>query len=169
MQEHTLKEHQDVEVKLKPADDSKIVPAQTKELFTVNTTEEVDPLYKRSHKPLSISAPEVEEPAKPPEASLTKEDFDKQLELLKELARKVPSRRHDLYPYQLAWATLAKNRILDKKLGPFVGKLFLEYLGSDDHSLVQMVARMVANREEPHAIEKKVEKFLEEDAVVRVT
>lgn len=107
------------------------------------------------HKPAPIVLKEV---------TITPEAFEEKLEKYKRLLGKVPKRRADLYQFPISWNMLAQNRILEKRLVPFVSKLLSEYFGQDDRALVQMVVRMIANRESARGIEGKVYEFLDEKA-----
>lgn len=159
--EYTLKAHKDLEFAIK-APESLLAP---QELFQVDLEEDSGVA---SGQQLCLELPEEvsEVPPAPSDPVPTQADHERLLESLKALLKQVPKHRQELYPFPLSWNALAQNRILDKKLGPFVGKLFIEYLGQDDHSLVQLVARMVSNHEDAYSIERKVGKFLEDDATV---
>ena len=161
-----LREHKDVEIKVNITEENRIVQKPNK--YFGAEEEDEDPLYKRSHKPLELPMiiEEIPRQISQPEITMTEDTFNKKLKTYKSLLEKIPRKRSDLYSYPIAWNSLAQNRILEKKLGPFISKLFVEYIGQDDRSLVQLVTKMVVNRDDPDKIEKKVEKFLDEDAEV---
>jgi len=165
--EYTLREHKDLEIHVNSIEESKALPASTAtKYFKVDQEDEQDPLFKRN-KPLSLPISledETPNPKPPQEILMTENDFDKKFQSYKQLLDKVPKRRSELFTFPLAWNSLAQNRILEKRLGPFVSKLFVEYLGQDDRSLVQMVSKMVVNRETPEKILGKIEKFLDVEA-----
>lgn len=165
-EDYQLREHQDLEIKVNVTEDMKIVQKPNK--YFGNEADD-DPLYKRSHKPLEfpMTFEEIPRVTVQPEIIMTESSFNTKLKHYKSLIEKIPKKRSDLYAYPIAWNTLAQNRILEKKLGPFISKLFIEYIGQDDRSLVQMVTKMVVNRDEPDKIECKIEKFLDECAEVR--
>ena len=166
-EDYQLREHQDLEIKVNITEDGKLLQKPNK--YFGAEPEEEDPLYKRSHKPLEfpMTAEETPRAAIQPDIIMNEATFNAKLKNFKLLLEKVPKKRSDLYAYPLAWNTLAQNRILEKKLGPFISKMFVEYIGQDDRSLVQMVTKMVVNRDDPDKIESKIEKFLDEEAEVR--
>lgn len=171
--EYTLGEHQDLEIKVQPMEESRILKGPSNPYFQVEAEDEQDPLFKRKHKPLALPLGPLEDEPTPnsttkPEIMMSEEVFNRKVEHFKKLLEKVPSRKADLYNFSLNWNALAQNRILDKKLGPFIAKLLTEYLGQDERSLVQMIAKMVVNREEPAKIQQKVVQFLDVDAEVFV-
>lgn len=172
-QEYTLGEHQDLEIKVQPMEESRILKGQSNKYFQVEAEDEQDPLFKRKHKPLALPVGPIEEEPTinsklTQDVMMTEEVFNRKLGHLKKLLEKVPSRKAELYNFSLNWNALAQNRILDRKLGPFIAKLLTEYLGQDERSLVQMIAKMVVNREEPAKIQQKVVQFLDVDAEVFV-
>lgn len=167
-EEYHLNPHETLQLDVELGEESKTL-APPKNVFSVETEEEQDPLYSRKHKPLALLEAEDEpEPIKPvEEVTLTEEDFKAKVDHLKACIDKIPRKKAELYTFSVDWNVLAQKRILDRKLGPFVNKLLKEYLGQEERNLVHLVVRMVVNREEPAKIQLKVEKFLDEDAEVR--
>lgn len=169
-EEYQLKDHQDLEVKVNIKKEAihvqRVLPT-----FALNKDlEDEDPLFNRKHKPLGLPALFEEVPKESkhqPEIIMTEESFNAKIKHLKSLLDKVPRKRSELYAYAISWNVLAQNRIIEKKLGPFISKLFVEYIGQDDRNLVQLVTRMVVNRDNPEKIQDTVEKFLDVDAEVR--
>lgn len=166
--EYQLKDHKDLEITVAVKENKNIERPLTS--FAIShEIEEEDPLFNRKHKPLSLPAlfdePPKEAP-QTPEIIMSEDNFNAKLKLFKSLLEKVPKRRSELYAYALSWNLLAQNRIIEKKLGPFISKLFIEYIGQDDRNLVQLVTRMVVNRDNPDKIQNTVEKFLDVDAEV---
>jgi RNA recognition motif-containing protein len=168
--EYELKDHQDLLITVSVKETKNIEKPLTS--FTVSQDlDEEDPLFNRRHKPLSLPLFFEEAPKEvpqSPEITMNEESFNNKLKLFKSLLDKVPKRKNDLYAYSLSWNALAQNRIIEKKLGPFISKLFIEYVGQDDRNLVQLVTRMVVNRDNPEKIQSTVEKFLDVDAEVLV-
>jgi PWI domain len=165
-EDYQLRDHKDVEIKVNISEEIKIIQ-RPKKYFGAEEDEE-DPLYKRTHKPLELPLiiEETQRPA-PQEIIINESTFNNKLKHYKTLLEKVPKKRSELYSFPIAWNNLAQNRILEKKLGPFVSKLLVEYIGQDDRSLVQMVTKMVVNRDDPSKIQNKIEHFLDEVAEVR--
>ena len=165
LHEYTLREHKDLEISISKTEEFKTAPRN--KYFQVEQEEE--PLYKTTHKPLALpDAPEeITVPKAPQEITMTQTDFETQLQTMKRLLEKVPRRRSDLYEYPLDWTVLVQNRVMEKRLLPFISKLLKEYLGEADRSIAQSVVKLIANREEPQKIEKKVS-YLDEDASVFV-
>mmetsp|Transcript_3518 Transcript_3518/g.7313 ORF Transcript_3518/g.7313 Transcript_3518/m.7313 type:complete len:551 (-) Transcript_3518:6657-8309(-) len=165
VEDYHLPEHGSLQMEVELIDESKAyVPP--KNVFAMEAEEEQDPLYSRKHKPLALLEAEDEPDQVVPveEVTLTEEDFKGKVDHLKACLEKIPRKKAELYTFQVDWGVLAQNRILDRKLGPFVNKLLKEYLGQEERNLVHLVVRMVVNREEPARIQLKVEKFLDEDA-----
>lgn len=167
-EEYQLGEHKDIEIKVSLTEELKIAPKPLNKNFGAQEDDEEDPLYKRTHKPLELPAifEETPKPVPQPEITINEETYNAKLKHYKNLLEKVPRKRKELYAFNLSWNALAQNRILEKKLGPFISKLLVEYVGQDDRNLVQMVTRMVVNRDDPDKIEKNLAKFLEEEAQV---
>ena len=160
-EDYQLREHQDLEIKVNITEDGEN-PAETQQILRNAEAEEEDPLYKRSHKPLEfpMTAEETPRAAIQPDITMNETTFNAKLKNFKLLLEKVPKKKKRSVLVSIAWNTLAQNRILEKKLGPFISKMFVEYIGQDDRSLVQMVTKMVVNRDDPDKIESKIEKFL---------
>lgn len=168
-EEYQLKDHKDLEVMVNVKENKHV--ERNLATFSLNKDlEDEDPLFNRRHKPLGIPALFEDLPKESnqqPEIIMNEETFNAKIKHFKTLLDKVPRKRNELYAYAISWNVLAQNRIIEKKLGPFISKLFVEYIGQDDRNLVQLVTRMVVNRDNPEKIQDTVEKFLDVDAEVR--
>ena len=155
-----------LQIEVKPVDELK---AQRK-CFALEGEDEEDALYHRKHKVLALAAEEtapVLHSVQTTEQTMTEEDFKKQVDRLKGLLDRVPQRKAELYDFPLDWNKLAQTHVLDKKLGPFISKLFFEYVGEVERGFVQKIVRQVANREEPAKIQEYLGQVLDKDSEVR--
>ena len=156
-----------VQIDVKQVDESK---AQTQnKYFPMEGEDEEDALFHRKHKALAL-APEEAMPvvAQPTteENTMSEEEFKKKVDRLKGLMERVPVKKAELYEFPLDWNKLAQTRVLDKKLGPFIAKLFFEYVGEVERNFVQKIVRQVANREEPAKIQDFLGQVVDKDAEV---
>ena len=156
-----------VQIEVKAVDEAKTQTAN--KYFSMEAEDEEDALYHRKHKMLALAP---EETAPPPattttaEPGVTEEEFKRQVDLLKGLLEQVPQRKAELYQYPLDWNLLVQNRVLDKKLSPFVSKLCYEYLGEVERNLIQRIVRRIANREDPAKIQEYLEQAMDKEAEV---
>ena len=158
-----------LQIDVKAVDESKTQTAN--KYFSMEGEEEEDSLYHRKHKALAL-APEEATPVPAltaAEPSISEEEFKRQVDRLKGLLESIPQRKAELYQFPLDWNLLVQNRVLDKKLSPFVSKLCFEYLGEVERNLIQRIVRRIANHEDPAKIQEYLGQAMDKEAEVRTT
>lgn len=159
-----------VQIEVKAVDESKTQAVN--KYFSMEGEEEEDALYHRKHKALALAPEEatlVPAPSAITEPGISEEEFKRQVDQLKGLLDRVPSRKTELYQFPLDWNLLVLNRVLDKKLSPFVSKLCFEYLGEVERNLIQRVVRRIVNREDPAKIQEYLGQAMDKEAEVLST
>lgn len=85
---------------------------------------------------------------------------------MKELMRKVPQKRADIYNYKLDWSLIEKSNLLKAKILPWVRQKSVELLGEEEAVFINAIMSKLMSRESAYVIEAKIEKALEEKAEV---
>ena len=85
---------------------------------------------------------------------------------MKELLRKVPQKRSDIYNYKVDWELVDKHHILKDKILPWVKQKSIELLGEEEGVFINAIMSKLMVKESAYNIEAKIEKALEEKAEV---
>jgi len=96
------------------------------------------------------------------------EEVKRHVQMAKKIYEEIPIRKSELYKYPLNWEILMKIDIVEKKLKSWITKQTIEYLGVEEHKIINLIARKVVKGDPPQQIEDKLETFLREEAEVFV-
>ena len=118
---------------------------------------------------------EVKEKSQEEEAQRTKaqkiiENIDKddnvrkQVELVKHIYEKIPTKKTELFKFPINWEIIEKNNILEKRLRPWIVKKIKEYLGTDEENVINLIMKKVKKKSPPQEIEDKMETVLQDEA-----
>jgi len=83
---------------------------------------------------------------------------------MRRLIQQVPTDKKRAFEFKIDWTAVAENRIVEKKLRPWVKKKVSEYLGADEGGMVEFILKKVAMGTEPESILAELEGFLDEEA-----
>ena len=92
------------------------------------------------------------------------EEIKKQVNTVKQLYDKIPTKKSELFKYPINWEIINENAIIEKKLRPWVEKRIMDYLGSEEEAVINLIVKKVKKKCPPQEIEDKMETVLKNEA-----
>lgn len=83
---------------------------------------------------------------------------------MRKLIQQVPTEKNRAFAYEIDWQIVQNENIVEKKLRPWVKKKVTEYLGAEEHGMIEFIMRKVSSRTKPQSILEELEGFLDEEA-----
>ena len=74
---------------------------------------------------------------------ISKEDQQKMMLKIKDLYKQLPSKKEDLFEYQLDWASLFDFEIITKICRPWIAKKIKEYMGVEEPMMINIILKLL--------------------------
>jgi len=121
-----------------------------------NAEPEVDELYvKKKRKLVTLESALHEE-----------SDRKAKLEQLKNLIETIPTKKEELFGYNIDWQIIDQNVIIEKKMRPWITKKIVEYLGEEEKTLIDFIINKLIGHTAPNEILEQLLLVLDEEAEV---
>lgn len=89
------------------------------------------------------------------------------MELIKKLVRKVPKKKKDIFAYKIDWDLIEKNKIIEKKIAPWVKKKWTDMIGNEEEGetlVMNVILEKLVDRSSAQEIYEIMEKIFAEEA-----
>jgi len=91
----------------------------------------------------------------------------RQLEVQSVIDR-IPTTKDELFAIEIDWTLIDKNKIIDKKMKPWVVKKIVEYLGEEEKTLIDFIMGKITSHTPPAEMLVQLSPVLDEEAEIFV-
>lgn len=86
------------------------------------------------------------------------------MERTKELYKRLPKSKEDVFNYRINWNALYKFDVIEKVARPWIGKKLKEYVGEEEYSFIQLVIKKLNSKCSPEDVKKIASGFLDKES-----
>lgn len=74
----------------------------------------------------------------------------------------IPSKKQELFEYKLEWNLLFENEIIEKVCRPWIAKKIVEYMGTEEQSMINIVIKLLKQKCTDRQLLGKIENILDD-------
>nr|CCA21232.1 conserved hypothetical protein [Albugo laibachii Nc14] len=87
---------------------------------------------------------------------------------LRRLIQQIPTEKEELYKYSVDWAVVDRRSIIESKMGPWISKKIVMYLGESEPAMMEFIMKKLSSHASPKCILEELQLVLDDDAEVFV-
>ncbi|CCI42649.1 unnamed protein product [Albugo candida] len=87
---------------------------------------------------------------------------------LRRLIQQIPTEKEELFKYPIDWAIVDRCSIVESKMGPWICKKIVVYLGESEPAMMEFITKKLSSHALPESILEELQLVLEDDADVFV-